>query len=138
MDFHPVTYQHTAGLIVYYDNMNFRYLYKTFSEREGTCVLSVLGLENGEKTEYSDAKTKVDDERELFLKIDIDGRKSHFSWSYDGEKFADIGPVFDTSLLSDEYSEYGEFTGTFVGMACGDRRMHTKCADFDFFELRTL
>lgn len=138
MDFHPESYQHTAGLIVYYDNMNFRYLYKTFSEREGTCVLSVLGLENGEKTEYSDAKTKVDDERELFLKIDIDGRKSHFSWSYDGEKFADIGPVFDTSLLSDEYSKYGEFTGTFVGMACGDRRMHTKCADFDFFELRTL
>ncbi len=29
---------------------------------------------------------------------------------------------------------FGEFTGTFVGITCGDRMLHKKTADFDFFE----
>ena len=36
--------------------------------------------------------------------------------------------------FSDEYSEFGEFTGTFVGITCGDRMLHQHTADFDFFE----
>ena len=42
--------------------------------------------------------------------------------------------AFDTTRFSDEYCEYGEFTGTFVGLTCADRMYHRKCADFDFFE----
>ena len=56
----------------------------------------------------------------------------------DGEKYLSMGPVLDTSLLSDEYSEYGEFTGTFAGIACADRLLHQKTADFDFFELKNM
>ena len=135
MEFHPECYQHTAGLIVYYDNMNFWYLYKTYSERLGKVVLSVLGLENGNKTEYSEAKTIVDDDKNLVLKVVIDQRKTQFMWGYDENDIKPIGPVFDTSKLSDEYSQYGEFTGTFVGIACGDRRFHEKYAEFDYFEM---
>ena len=42
--------------------------------------------------------------------------------------------TFDTTKFSDEYSEFGEFTGTFVGITCGDRMMHSHTADFDFFD----
>ena len=30
------------------------------------------------------------------------------------------GPVFDVSVLSDEYCTTGEFTGSFVGLICVD------------------
>ncbi len=31
-------------------------------------------------------------------------------------------------------SQFGEFTGAFVGITCGDRMMHRHTADFDFFD----
>jgi xylan 1,4-beta-xylosidase len=43
----------------------------------------------------------------------------------------------DTSELSDEFCSYGEFTGTFVGLACVDARSRSARADFDWFEYRT-
>lgn len=76
MDFAPEVFQHSAGLILYYDNMNFILLRK-------------------------------------------------------------LGKIFDTTKFSDEYSEYGEFTGTFVGMTCADRVKHERCAYFDYFEYIT-
>lgn len=51
-----------------------------------------------------------------------------------GETYEEIGPCFDTTKFSDEYSNFGEFTGTFVGITCGDRMMHSHTADFDFFD----
>ena len=93
--------------------------------------------QNGVKREYHDTssiRTFVEDGKDIYLRVRIRGRDVQFSWSVDGEDYADIGPVFDISRLSDEYSEYGEFTGTFVGITCGDRMMHRHTADFDFFD----
>ena len=134
LDFTPLSYQHTAGLILYYDNMNFLYLYKYFSETLDHSAVAVMQLENGTKTELHDTRTAVEDGREIWMRVVIDGRSSQFQWSLDGSAWKDIGPAFDTSKLSDEYSEFGEFTGTFVGITCGDRMMHRHTADFDFFD----
>lgn len=137
MDFTPFSYQHTAGLILYYDNMNFLYLYKYYSETLDHSAISILELQNGVKREYHDTsstRTFVEDGKDIYMRVSIRGRDVQFSWSLDGEDYACIGPVFDISRLSDEYSEYGEFTGTFVGITCGDRMMHKHTADFDFFD----
>ena len=137
LDFTPLSYQHTAGLILYYDNMNFLYLYKYFSETLNHSAISVLQLENGVKREYHDTngtRTFVEDGKDIWLRLNIRGRDTQFQWSLDGKNYVDIGPVFDISKLSDEYSEFGEFTGTFVGITCGDRMMHSRTADFDFFD----
>lgn len=140
MDFTPLTYQHTAGLILYYDNMNFLYLHKYYSETLGRSAMGVLELDNGTKREHhlmQGRRVAVEDGRDLYLRVSICDRDVQFSWSPDGEEYTAIGPVFDISKLSDEYSEYGEFTGTFVGITCGDRMMHKHTADFDFFEMKT-
>jgi len=134
MDFTPFSYQHTAGLILYYDNMNFLYLYKYFSETLGHSAIGILELENGTKREYHKARTFTEDGKDIWMRLTICGRDVQFRWSFDGKAYTDIGPVFDVSKLSDEYSEFGEFTGTFVGIACGDRMMHKHTADFDFFD----
>ena len=133
MDFKPEVHQHSAGLIMYYDNMNYINLRKYYSETLGQSALSIIHLENGEKTEFLNTRIPVDDVP-IYLRLHIDGRKSYFEWSYDGKDYLTIGKVFDTTKFSDEYCKYGEFTGTFVGITCADRVKHQHYADFDFFE----
>lgn len=74
----------------------------------------------------------------VYLKVSLRGRKIQFSWGYDGEHYRKIGQTFDLSHFSDEYSQYGEFTGTFVGITCADRMKHAHYADFDFFSYKEL
>lgn len=132
MEFKPEVHQHSAGLIMYYDNMNYIYLRKYYSETLGQSALSIIHLENGEKTEFLNTRIPVD-ECPIYLRLNVEGRQSYFEWSYDGEAYNKIGNVFDTTKFSDEYCKYGEFTGTFVGMTCADRVLHKHYADFDFF-----
>ena len=132
MDFKPEVHQHSAGLIMYYDNMNYIYLRKYYSETLGQSALSVIHLENGEKTEFLNTRIPVD-ECPVYLRLKVEGRQSYFEWSYDGEVYNKIGKLFDTTKFSDEYCKYGEFTGTFVGLTCADRVKHKHYADFDFF-----
>ncbi len=137
MDFYPEVYQHSAGLILYYDNMNYAWLRKYWSDTLAGPAISVLRLNNGEKTEFDSARAAVSD-GPVWMKLRVQGRASQFSWSPDGETWNEIGPAFDTSEFSDEYSQYGEFTGCFVGLTCVDSLQHKKSADFDFFTYRDL
>ena len=136
MEFSPEIHQHSAGLILYYDNMNYIYLRKYYSDGLRHPAISVVHMCNGSKTDF-DTRTPVED-GPLWFSLRIFGRQSQFSWSADGTAWQKIGPVFDTSEFSDEFSEYGEFTGAFVGLTCADRVLHQKCADFDYFRYETL
>ncbi len=137
MEFVPLVHQHSAGLILYYDNMNYINLRKYYSETLNHSALSVIHLENGEKTEFLNTRIPVKDVP-VWLRLEINGRESYFSWSYDGMEYKRIGRIFDTTRFSDEYCHYGEFTGTMVGLTCADRVRHEHYADFDFFEYQTL
>lgn len=137
MDFHPEIHQHSAGLIMYYDNMNYVFLRKYHSDTLGQSAVSIIRLENGVRTEFLDTRRAVG-EGEICFRLNIDGRSSYFSFSEDGENYRRIGQVFDTSRFSDEYCRYGEFTGTMVGITCADRVFHAKTADFDFFTYKVL
>lgn len=135
MEFKPEVYQHSAGLILYYDNMNYVNLRKYYSQTLNGSALSLIHLENGERKERLDTRIAVKDVP-VYLRLRIEGRRFYFEWSYDGEVYIPIGGSFETARFSDEYCEYGEFTGTFVGMTCADRAMHKHYADFDFFEYK--
>lgn len=113
--------------------MNYINLRKYYSETLGQSAISVIHLENGEKTEFLNTRTPVED-IPIYFRLTIQGRESFFSFSYDGEEYQRIGRVFDTSKFSDEYCRYGEFTGTMVGITCADRVKRQHYADFDFFE----
>ena len=115
MEFQPEIYQHSAGLILYYDNMNYINLRKYYSQTMGQSALSVVSLENGVKTEYVDTRTPVEDVP-VYLRLYVDGRESWFEWSYDGTAYQKIGRIFHTAHFSDEYCKYGEFTGTMAGL----------------------
>ena len=130
MDFTPQVYQHSAGLTLYYDNMNYLYIYKTFDEATGSAVLSLLHMDNGQR---HDAQHQIAvDDRPLFLKMSIEGREIRCFWSYSDEHYQPLGEPYDTTTFSDEYSQYGEFTGAFFGLACVDSMLHKQEACFDF------
>lgn len=132
MKFKPEVHQHTAGLVLYYDNLNYLYLRKYFSETLGASALSIVHAEKGVIKEFTDTRVKVSDE-DIFLRMIIDGNRTYFQWSY-GEEYVHIGGEFDTSKFSDEYC--GEFTGTFIGITCTDGVFRRQYADFDFFEMK--
>ena len=133
MEFVPEVHQHSAGLIIYYDNMNYINLRKYYSETLGQSAISIIALENGEKTEFVNTRKAVDDVP-IYFRLEIRGKHSQFYWGYDGEHYEKIGIPFDTTRFSDEYCKYGEFTGTMVGITCADRVKHKHYADFDFLE----
>lgn len=134
LDFSPEIYQHSAGLVLYYDNMNYIALRKYYSDTLKQPVVAIISLENGEKKEHLDTRTAVDD-RVLRFELIVSGRESYFKWGYEGEDTKPIGPVFATDKLSDEYCKYGEFTGTMVGIFAVDSMFHKKEADFDYFSV---
>ena len=133
MEFEPEVYQHSAGLTIYYDNMNNIFLRKYYSQTLGGSAISIVRLENGEKTEMLDTRVAVED-KPIYFRLNIEGRRTWFEWGYDGENWTKIGPDFDTTTFSDEYCKFGEFTGTMVGIAVTDASLHERTADFDFFD----
>ncbi len=134
MDFTPEVYQHTAGIVLYYDNLNYLYLRKYYSETLGQPALSIVHSERGAVRELTETRVPVSDQP-IIMRLVIDGHRTHFEWGY-GEDCQRIGEDFDTTRFSDEYC--GEFTGTLAGVACVDGVFRRKYADFDFFELKNM
>ena len=134
LDFNPEIYQHSAGLVLYYDNMNYIAIRKYYSDTLRQPAIAIISLENGEKKEFLDTRTAVDG-RPVCFELIVSERRSYFKWGYEGEETKPIGPVFDTSKFSDEYCKYGEFTGTMAGIFAVDSMFHKKEADFDYFSV---
>lgn len=135
MEFQPEVHQHTAGLVLLYDNLNYLYLRKYYSETLGQSALSIVHAEKGTVKELVETRTAVADDCPLYLRLVIDGKETHFEWVCEGEWKA-IGGTFPTAHFSDEYC--GEFTGTFIGITCTDGVYRRKYADFDYFEVRDM
>lgn len=138
MEFKPECFQQMAGLICWYDAMNFYYLHATWDEKLGRCV-NILSCTNkgfnypieqgiGISSHGADG---------LWLKVRVFYDKLQFFYSQDGKIYTKIGFEMDAGILSDEqYWEIGEerFTGAFVGICCQDLSGRGFPADFDWFE----
>lgn len=136
MEFIPDVYQHYAGLMIYYDNMDYIMLRKTHSESQQGSVIDLIRVENGERTYLTEPIPITDDS--IYFRLTIHNREITFFWSMDGRTFTQIGGAYDTSEFSDEYCKNGEFTGTFIGIGCVDALLHEKFADFDYFEYKNM
>ena len=136
LDFAADYYQHLAGITCYYEPSNFYSIYKTYNEELGKNVVAISGYVNKEYTDGENALFVAEKDAPVYLRAEIMTDKLQFSLSTDGEHFEKLGPIFDMTTLSDEAVDYGEFTGTFVGMFAQDSHTREKYADFDFFEYR--
>lgn len=133
MDFSPEVFQQSAGLMVYYDNMNNVCLRKTWSEEKQGPIIGLLRIRNGERMQYEEIAVP---EEPLWFGVSIQDRVLRFFWKREGGEERTIGPELDMSEFSDEYCKYGEFTGTMVGLFCIDSLLHSRIAAFDCFNIR--
>ncbi|MEN8157417.1 MAG: glycoside hydrolase family 43 protein [Bacteroidota bacterium] len=132
VDFEPTSFQHLAGLTAYYDGRNHYMLAITHDEELGK-VLKIIRSDSGKFDEINEAMVSLPEGKTVHLRATIDSEELQFSWSLDGKRFTETGPVLDASILSDEYDGLN-FTGAFIGMSVHDYRTMSKKASFDYFE----
>lgn len=133
VEFNPETFQQMAGLIVLYDIQNFFYLHITMDEEKGK-VLNILTCDAGNFDEPLKEKIPINGWKQCCLKAEIDCHLLRFYYGKQEKDWVSIGPVFDASILSDEYTEPNKFTGAFVGLCCQDLSGERLAADFDYFD----
>lgn len=123
-------YRQGAGIVFYYDNMNYLFLHLTYDEDLHSPVIALLQVENGRKRDYPVVKTLSEPFGEVTFMLDIKQRETRLSYAIDGGVAVWVDQVFDTSLFSDEASRYGEFTGAFCGIHAFDYLDRSFIADF--------
>lgn len=132
LHFTPEHYHHLAGISCYYDNESHFVAYKTFDETSGQAILSGYAFIHKQMEEFGVA-VPVPMEAPVWLRAGMDNGVLQFQYSLDGAQYQPLGPPQDMTWLSDEGSECGCFTGTFVGMFAQDTHTKSKWAEFDWF-----
>jgi xylan 1,4-beta-xylosidase len=136
VEFNPATFQQRAGLVCYYNTLNWTSLYITFDEEKGK-VLDIMTADNGkfEQPLYKSEIVIPESAAAVYLKVEVREEKYTYHYSFDGSLWRAIPRTFESYKLSDDYVT-GEafFTGAFVGMHCQDTTGSKLHADFDYFK----
>lgn len=136
--FSPETYQQAAGLTTYYNRFKFHALLLSDEPGLGPAlsVMSCAGDADGQLVPrlppVAVGLGAID------LKVVVDHAEQRFFWRQSGGDWAQIGPVLEATLISDEAGrgEHGSFTGAFVGMVAFDISGAGREAHFTRFAYR--
>lgn len=139
MEFKPETSLHMAGLVCYYDTINYYYLRMSFDEASQKYCLGVLASMNADLSASmpQDDNVYFDKWSKVYLKAEVAPRSLQFFYRFsEAEEWQKIGPVYDSSTLSDDYafSFDMQFTGAFVGLCCQDSLYGGHPSDFAYFK----
>ena len=133
LEFNPIHFKHSAGLICLYDQENLFYLKVGFEEEMGRMVEIVIRV-NGSLEFPLTEPVPIPDTGRWVLAVSVEYDRLQFSHGPENGSLTPIGDVFDASILSDEHCREGKFTGAFVGLCCQDLTGGRHHADFDWFE----
>lgn len=136
LDFRPDSFQQMAGLVFFYDDENYHYLYVGHDESVGVS-LAILSSDRGRITNVLSRPIPLEGGSRVHLRGELEGASLRFSFSTDGRQFRPIASNLDATILSDEHVSRGlAFTGAFVGLCAQDLARRRREADFDYFEYR--
>jgi xylan 1,4-beta-xylosidase len=138
VEFEPAHFQQMAGLVCYYGQSKFHYLYVSHDEAVGKHVRVMSALPDSTLGDAFTAPIAIALGKRIELRVEVDEERLLFAFRLEGEAWRVLPQRFDASILSDEAAMPGSpnFTGAFVGMACHDMSGAAKLADFDWFEYR--
>ena len=145
VEFDPDHYQQLAGLIYYYNNKNYYYLWISRDEQLGRC-LGIMSSDRGIYDEPLESPVSIEGWDKVRLKAKVNYERLTFYYSKDGAEWTAIGTVLDAGKISDENAETVSgnylidqgFTGAFIGLCAQDLSGSGKYADFDYFTYREL
>ncbi|MGO4546083.1 glycoside hydrolase family 43 protein [Paenibacillus sp. 2TAB23] len=130
--FEPENFMQMAGLVFYYDELDYFYLRVTHDEDNGR-KLGVVSSNSGKYREDRASELNVEGWSSYYLRAVVKERALQFYASQDGEAWIAVGGVLDMGVLSDEYGGKLGFTGAMVGLCAQDINGTKKHADFDYF-----
>src|SRR5699024_6958970 len=135
--FNPESFQQAAGLVNYYNTRNWTAFQVTWDEVKGR-ILDLTVCDNFDFDQPLHYKISIPDDIEyVYLRVNVKTNTYHYSYSFDGEDWAEVPVTLYSYKLSDDYIEGGGFfTGAFVGMQCQDTSGRNLHADFDYFSYR--
>jgi xylan 1,4-beta-xylosidase len=133
LEFEPHHFSQSAGLVLYYDELNHLYLRVTQSDSLGSRAVAIDLVEQGVRRELRTDRRAIGD-GPVTLQAQLTDGVLQFRVGVSGEEPADIGPTLDATILSDEIA--GGFTGTMVGVVCQDGFRRRLWADVDSFSVR--
>lgn len=136
MEFEPENFQQMAGLVCYYNNSKFHYLYCSHDESIGKHLRVMSCLPDQAQADAFTSPISIPEGLPVHLRVEIDYERLLFGSRIDGSAWRWLPQLFDASILSDEACVPGtpNFTGAFLGMACQDLSGAARPADFDYFE----
>ncbi|TES56798.1 glycoside hydrolase family 43 protein [Halalkalibacterium halodurans] len=138
LEYQPESFQHMAGLVIYYDTEDHVYLHVTWHEEKGRC-LQIIQTKGGNYDELLASPIPLANEKAIYLKGRIHRETMHLYFKQEGEtEWQPVGPTIDVTHMSDDSAKQVRFTGTFVGMATQDLSGTKKPADFDYFRYKEL
>ncbi len=133
MEFAPEYQEQLAGLVYFYDAMNFYLIGKTV-DAEGQSVLTLLKSAQGVITEEAvPAALPENGEVKLRAEVAKDGKEVCFYYQTKAEAWKQVGGAFTTEILTDEYCR--GFTGAHFGLYVHDMTGLRKYADFDYMKI---
>lgn len=138
IDFLPESFLHMAGLVYYYDTLNYYYLYIT-RNKEKKKIINLLCSVFEEVTFPIGEGILIPEDKEVYLKLKTECETARFSYSFDGKNYQEVEHLLDATVLSDDYYQkknLWRFTGAFVGICCQDMCLKNIYADFNFFEYK--
>ena len=135
MEFEPEHFQHSAGLILYYNATKFHYLFLTEDDTIGR-HLRVMSCVTDVGDSFTAAFPLPADTGNIELRMDVDFERLIFSYRLSGQGWRTLPQMFDASIVSDEAGPptLPNFTGAFTGVCCQDGAGTREPADFDYFE----
>jgi xylan 1,4-beta-xylosidase len=127
-----------AGLIVYYDRINYHYL-RVGRSTEGKLRLSTVTARNNHRAqglEIADlALSEANPECPIGLRMHIDGANLTCAYRIGNEEWIEAEAPLDMTILGDGPSRLGNFTGTFVGLCAQSMTGDELWAHFTEFNL---
>ena len=140
--FNPFSYQQMAGLVNFYNDKHWSWVFITFDENKGR-VIEVAENNRGNYTSYlkDDAISIPEGVEEVWFRTKVRTQSYSYEYSFDGKEWHEIPVVLDAAVLSDDYvlQNYGGFfTGAFVGLAAVDYSGYETEATFDYFDYKEL
>lgn len=142
ISFAPEHPKQEAGLIAYYDRINYHYLRVT-SAGEGLIKVGVVTSDNADNSIKSRKHQFIQMESEAFpqcdkvyLKMVNDYSDLKFAWKLEGGEWQWFEKVMNSTNMGDGASLISGFTGTFWGICCQDMTGDEIWADFDYLDYR--
>jgi len=133
LEYSPTHYHHLAGITCFYDAESHFALYKTYDEVKKQEILAAYKFEQNMMSVIN-KPIPLEKGQPLYLRMKVEMDKLHLQYSVDGQSYTIFSEPQDITILSDEYSKCGWFTGTFIGVFAQDTHTQSKWAAFDWFK----